>query len=199
MYIASATVNRYVAAADRDDDALFEWSMREALWQGQEALDGVIRNLPNRFAAAIARVFVFPLGRRFRPPSDRLTFAAGQSIVDGRVARLRLTRDMFVPERHEAGLGRLEHALELATAVEPFRAKVREAQRHGALPDVDELALLDAAVAHGLLTSEQRNYVRDAIEARDEATRVDDYDGRDYVGGLAMPFTSTAAPTLPRS
>ncbi|HWU91097.1 MAG TPA: acyl-CoA dehydrogenase, partial [Kofleriaceae bacterium] len=41
MYIASATVNRYVAAPSPRDDVLFEWATTEALWQTQAALRGV--------------------------------------------------------------------------------------------------------------------------------------------------------------
>jgi len=175
MYIASATVNRRIAAAQDDDDAVFEWAMAEALWQTQAALHGVILNLPNRIAAGALRLCVFPFGPRLRPPSDRLTVAAGQGLLDGAASRLRLTSAMFVPGAHEPGLGQLEHALELAVAVEPLRARLREAQRAQRLPRRNEPELLDEAVARRVLTGPEADLVRDAIAARDEAIQVDDY------------------------
>jgi len=175
MYIASATVNRRIAG-DQRDDVLFEWATTEALWQIQTALRGVIHDLPNRFAAGVLRLCMFPLGARFRPPSDHLTAAAGRTLLDGAEARVRLTREMFVPDAHEVGLGRLERALELAIAAAPLRAKLREAQRAGTLPrGLDEPELLEAAAAARVLTAGECDVVREWIEARDEAIRVDDF------------------------
>src|SRR5262249_2248543 len=54
MYIAAATVNRFVA--EPDDDVLFEWVVREATWRATDALRGVLANLPNRFVAALLRL-----------------------------------------------------------------------------------------------------------------------------------------------
>ncbi len=170
MYIASATVNRHLA--EPHDAALFDWATTEALWQTQQALCGVIEQLPNRIAAGALRVCLFPFGARLRPPSDRLTMAAGRALVEGD-ARLRLTADIFVPDHHEVGLGRLEHALELTVAAEPLRARVRDARRTGALPHRAEAELLDDAVAARILSAHERDLVREAGEARDEAIRVD--------------------------
>ncbi len=184
MYIASATVNRYLRAAQPDDHALFEWATTEALWQTQQALDGVIRNLPNRLAATTLRLCVFPLGARLRPPSDRVTASAARALLDGAAARLRLTCDMFVPDSDEPGLGELEHALELAIAVAPLRTRLREAQQLGRLPghrDPEQL-LDDPAVRH-VLTATERDLLREAIAARDEAIQVDDYPPGSHMDG----------------
>ncbi len=195
LYIAAATVNRYVATAQPDDDALFEWATTEALWQTQQALDGVIRNLPNRFAAAVLRVCMFPLGARLRPPSDRVTAAAGRTLLDGTAARLRLTSDIFVPEADEPGLGQLEHALELAVAVAPLRTKLRDAQRAGRLPRHREPEqLLDEAAAHRVLTPDERDLLREAIAARDAAIQVDDYPPSSPWLPLALPFGELGPP-----
>jgi acyl-CoA dehydrogenase len=174
MYIASATVNRYLAAAQPDDDALFAWATTEALWQTQQALDGVIRNLPNRFAALALRVCTS--GPRLRPPSDRATAAAGQALLDGAAARLRLTCEMYVPGPTEPGLGQLEHALELAVAVAPLRARLHEAQHAGRLPRHREAEqLLDDPAVREVLSDAERDLLHEAIAARDEAIRVDDF------------------------
>ncbi|HEX3765876.1 MAG TPA: acyl-CoA dehydrogenase [Kofleriaceae bacterium] len=173
MYIASATVNRY--AADPIDDVLFVWASREAIAQVRTALRGVIDNLPGRVAAGLLRLCVFPLGARIRPPSDRLTAAAARAILDGAPARLRLTRDMFVPGNRELGLGRLEAALDLAVAARPHLDRLREAARSGALGALSGRALLDEAVARHVLSPEQRALILEAEAARDDAIQVDAY------------------------
>jgi acyl-CoA dehydrogenase len=173
MYIASATVNRY--AAEPIDDVLFAWATREAIAEVRAALRGVIDNLPNRAAAAVLRLCVFPLGARVRPPSDRLTAAAACAILDGAPARLRLTREMFVPGAGELGLGRLEAALDLAVAARPHLDRLHEAARSGALGAGSRRALLDEAVARRVLSPEQRALILEAEAARDDAIQVDAY------------------------
>jgi acyl-CoA dehydrogenase len=169
MYIACATVNRHVA--DPKDVTLFEWATREALWRVHDALRGVIANLPNRIAAALLKVCVFPFGMRARPPSDRLTSAAAHRLLDGSATWRHLTADMFVPGAHELGLGRLEHALELAAAARPLRARVREAVRARAVTDASDV--LDQALAKHILSPEERALLAEADAARDDAIEVD--------------------------
>src|SRR5215468_3448177 len=173
MYIASATVNRYVA--DPVDDVLFAWATRDALARTHAALRDAIDNLPSRAAAGLLRLCLFPLGARVRPPSDRLTAAAARSILDGAATRLRLTRDMFVPGTRELGLGRLEYALDLAVAARPHRARLHEAARSGALPPLSGRELLDEAVARRVLSPEQRALIVEAEAAHDDAIQVDAY------------------------
>ncbi len=199
MYIACATVNRYAAvgATDPDDNILFLWATTEALWRVQLALDGVLRNLPNRVAATAARLVAFPLGLRFRPPSDRLAIAAGRTLLDGRDARTRLTRDMFVPDHDEPGLGRLEHALALVVEVEPLRARLRDAQRAGVLPHERESELLELSVDRGVLTHEEQQRVRNALAACDAALQVDDYGPAEYARELQVPFAAPARGVQP--
>jgi hypothetical protein len=95
---------------------------------------------------------------------------------------------MFVPDAHELGLGRLERALELTIAAAPLRAKLREAQRAGTLPrGLAEPELLEGAIAARVLAADERDLVREALEARDEAIRVDDFPPHEYVPHAARP------------
>src|SRR5258705_10646325 len=54
------------------DLPLVEWCCRELLYQAQEQLHGVLRNFPVRSMAALMRLFIFPRGRTYFAPSDRL-------------------------------------------------------------------------------------------------------------------------------
>jgi acyl-CoA dehydrogenase len=168
MYVASAITNRHVA--DPTDEVLYEWASREALWRAHIALRGVIENLPDRGVARALSLCIYPFGSRVRPPSDRLTFAAARRLVDDAAARHRLTAQMFVPAAHEPGLGQLEHALALAVAARPVRTRLREAARAGIATDG-----LDDALAKHVIDTGQRNLVRQAEAAVDEAIQVDAY------------------------
>ncbi len=180
MYIGSAAVNRYVADGKDADKTLFDWTIDEALFQVQEALRGVLDNLPNRLAATAIRPFVFPLGARRRPPTDRTTAACARALLDGGEARVRLTRDMFLPGANDPGLGRLERALALTLEAEPLRKKLRDAQKARILARGAELDVLDEAVTKNVLTTAERGKVAAAAKARNDAVQVDDYAPDEY-------------------
>jgi acyl-CoA dehydrogenase len=174
MYVCATVVNRHVADGQKRDHALFDWATREALYNVQEALRGVLDNLPNRLAATLVRPFVFPLGAQLRPPGDRLTGACARLLIDGGETRERLTSDMFVPADSDPALGRLERALRLTLAAEPLRKKLRDAQKAHVLPRDGENEVLDAAVAKSVLTPAERDRVLEAWKARDDAIQVDE-------------------------
>ena len=73
MYLCSATLRRYEAEGQQPHDApLLHWAMWDAMFKAQSAIEGVLSNFPNRFVAAVMRRVVFPLGRPYVVPSDKL-------------------------------------------------------------------------------------------------------------------------------
>src|SRR5690606_11734566 len=207
MYLASASIKRLhdeqsgaashdavagraaaVAGNEAVDDAamadahrdLARWSCELALHNIQQALGGVIDNFPVRWLALLANLVVFPLGRRLRPPRDRLGGRVARGILEDRAARRSLTTDVFVPPPGEPGLGALEAALDAAVRALPVETKLRDAVRAGTIdrpasPELDELAL-----AAGVIS--QAGYERfNAVRAcRDELIAVDSFSPGEY-------------------
>ncbi len=174
MYIGSACVKRFVADGQPDQDRPFvRWTCAEALHQVQEAISGVLDNLPNRPVATLLRMQMFPLGRPHRPPSDRVVGACARALLDGGAARESLTRTMYVPPHTEIGLGHLERALALTVAAEPARKKLREAVKAKTLPRGSELVIHDAAVEKGVVSELERRQLVEAAQARDDVIQVD--------------------------
>ena len=177
MYLGSATLKRFHDEEQRENNlALVRWASTLALYKIQEALRGVLENLPNRVAAAVLRPFVFPLGSNQRPPTDKLGGAVARGLLENREARLHLTADIFIPPPDEIGLGHLEAALEKAVKALAVETKMRDAVRAGLLDRApgDELAY--NALAAQIITEEERQHLHDADEARDEVIQVDAFD-----------------------
>jgi acyl-CoA dehydrogenase len=127
----------------------------------EEALLGVIDNLPSRPAAVLLHALVFPLGARLRAPDDRLGGLVARSLLEDRDARSVLTRDIFVPPPHELGLGRLEAALDQAVRAIPIETKLRDAVRAGTIDRapgymLDELGLEPGSSARPSTTCSTR-------------------------------------------
>jgi hypothetical protein len=103
MYLASATLKRYEAEGRQAADApLMHWAIWDAMFRMQNAFEGVISNYPNRFIAALLHWYIFPLGRPYEVPSDKLGHEVAQLLIEPSATRDRLTAGMFVP-RDEAG------------------------------------------------------------------------------------------------
>ena len=90
LYLGSATLKRFHDEGRPEEDAaVMAWSCDLALYRIEDALRGVLDNLPNRFAARIARGLIFPLGARRRPPPDALGGRVARAMLDGGALRER--------------------------------------------------------------------------------------------------------------
>ncbi len=181
LYLASATLKRFHDdGRPAGDVALLKWSCDLALWNIQEALRGVLDNLPNRLGAAKARFLVFPTGARRRPPDDELGAEIARGLLDGDGMRLRLTPDIFIPDPGEDGLGRLEAALHLIVSAKDSDAKVKDAVRAGTLDREPLDTLIDRAADQGVLNEEEQKRLQAAEAARDDVIQVDHFDPKTY-------------------
>jgi acyl-CoA dehydrogenase len=181
LYLASASMKRFWDEGQPARDRPFlEWVGRHALYQIQNALCGILDNLPNRLAARALRCVVFPLGARYRPPSDALGAQVARALLEDREERLRLTRDMYVPPPHEPGLGRLEAALDNVVDALAVEAKIRDAVRSGRIDRAPGDALVELARKADVITDEDCRRIRAADAARDEAIQVDAFDPEEY-------------------
>ena len=181
MYLASATLKRYADEWQKDDDrALVAWSCEYALYRVQQALDGICQNLDNRVAGRLLRWIVLPLGLRQRLPDDQLGSQAARTLLGDHDDRARLTADIFVPGPDEAGLGRLEEALDRAVAAIHVETKLRDAVRAGTLDRAPGLALAENGLASGIINAEEFEILADADDARSEAIQVDSFTPNQY-------------------
>ncbi|MEP6882525.1 MAG: acyl-CoA dehydrogenase domain-containing protein, partial [Dokdonella sp.] len=156
------------------------WSVELCLYRVQEALLGVLENLPNRPAAGMLGVLIFPIGAQFRPPNDRIGGRVARDILEDREARKSLTEDVFVPPGDQPGLGMLEAALDKAVAALPIETKLRDAVRAGALDRAPGHLLDDLGLAAGVISQEEYDRLNDARDARDEVIQVDAFDPEIY-------------------
>jgi acyl-CoA dehydrogenase len=181
LYLASAAVKRFHdEGRPQSDQPFVEWSGRHALHQVQAALLGILDNFPSRLAAWLLRAIVFPTGAHYRPPSDALGSQVARGLLEDREERLRLTRDIYVPPATEPGLGRLEAALDRAVEALAVETRIRDAVRAGRIDHAPGDALVELALAAGVITEEDRRRVRAADEAREEVIQVDAFDPAEY-------------------
>ncbi|GIW53268.1 MAG: acyl-CoA dehydrogenase [Gemmatimonadales bacterium] len=182
MYLGSAALKRFHDSGMPERDRPFaEWSARHALFQVQEALRGVIENFPNRPAAWMLRWLIFPLGARYRPPSDALGSQVARELLEDREARAALTGDIYIPGPHEPGLGRLEAALDHAVEALKVETKIRDAIRAGKLDRAPGEMILEQAQAAGIISDLEALAVMAADAIREEVIQVDAFDPEEFL------------------
>ncbi len=195
LYLASAALKRcHDEHQGVADEPLLRWSCEYAVQRVHEALAGVLDNLPNRPAAWLLHLLVFPFGSRHPGPSDALGAQVAQSLLDDRQTRADLTRDIFIPAEQEAGLGRLEAVLHKVATALSIKSKVREARRARSLQTLQQGEALSWAVDAGVISDGEHKLVLEAERLRDEVIAVDAFDPSHFTG--APVARRAAQPTL---
>jgi acyl-CoA dehydrogenase len=176
MYLVSAALKRYEdEGRQKADKPLLDWAVWDAMFRAQNAFEGVISNYPSRAIAWLLRRILFPLGRPYVVPSDRLGHEVAKLLIEPSASRDRLTAGMYVTKGETDIIGKLEAALDAAIAAEAIERKLREAQKAGQIAGETADALVKAGVAAGLLTADEHAQLARAARLRDEVIRVDDF------------------------
>jgi acyl-CoA dehydrogenase len=79
------------------------WAIWDAMFKAQNAFEGVISNFPNRFIGAVMRRVVFPLGRPYVVPSDKLGHEVARILIEPSAARDRLTAGCTLGRAGQSG------------------------------------------------------------------------------------------------
>jgi acyl-CoA dehydrogenase len=136
-----------------DDLPVVEWACRSLLYRAQEQLHDFLRNFPNRPLAALMRLLIFPRGRTYFAPSDRLGARLADLIMTPGAARNRLCEEAWRGPEHDNPLHLLQQALELSVEAEPLEKKLRvDGVRTGRIHALDPRAQIEEAVSIGLLS-----------------------------------------------
>ncbi|MGB5079630.1 MAG: acyl-CoA dehydrogenase [Burkholderiales bacterium] len=176
LYLASAALKRFEDEGRQQADLPFvHWSVQDALARAARALSGVLANYPSRLIGAVLRAVIFPLGRHFAPPADALGHEVARLLIAPSAARDRLSAGMYLPRAESDPLGCLEAALEAAIAAEAIEAKIRAAQKSGAVAGRTPEELAQAALAARVISGEDHALLERAARLRDEVIRVDDF------------------------
>ena len=181
MYLCSATLKRYESEGRQAADApLMHWAIWDAMFNAQTALEGVISNFPNRMIAGLMRRIVFPLGRPYVVPSDRLGHDVARLLIEPSATRDRLTAGIYLSGDAGDPLNVIERALAAALAAQPAEAKIRGATRAGRLsaalpPGAGVEALAEKAKAAGVISADEAKKLIDARALMEKVIRVDDF------------------------
>jgi len=176
LYLLSALLKWYEdRRSPREELPLLEWSCQKCLYEIQESFRELFDNLPSRPVGWLLRMMIFPLGRSFRAPKDRISSSIARILTEPSELRDHLSEGIFIPTDMSDPFGCLEDALRKVAAADPVEQKLRIAIREGRLEQENDDVLPDSAVRAGIITGDEADFLRQASAARREVIRVDDF------------------------
>jgi acyl-CoA dehydrogenase len=188
MYMASAVLKRFEDQGRPDADLpLVTWACRDLLYRAQEKLHGIIRNFPNRFVSTLLRLLVFPVGRNYYMPADRLEHKIASLVINRTDTRARLTEGLYDVLEPRNPLAQMNEALRLADEIDPLEKRVRRAAKDGQIAERDFPVMIDDALAAGVLSESEARQLRDFDHRVMALMAVDDFDPQELARIVAAP------------
>src|SRR6185436_3534967 len=177
MYLTSMVLKHHENQGRPVDDLpVVEWACRNQMYKAQEQLHDFLRNFPNRFLGGAMRVLIFPGGRSYSAPSDRLGRTVADAILNPTEVRDRLCR--FVYRTLEPGnpLGLLHEALVMSLSAEPIEKRIRvEGVKTGKVTALDVPGQIAQALSQGIISETEAAMLRDYDRKVMDLISVDDF------------------------
>jgi acyl-CoA dehydrogenase len=185
LFLASATIKHFEDQGRlSSDQPLAEWALDDSLFKMQEAIYGVLENYPIRWMGWALRLVVFPFGRSYSPPSDRLRHRVAKLLLIPSPVRDRLIEGSYHSDDPRDPVGLMECAMAATIASEPIEEKILKAVKRRVQPYDFEVPVRDALAA-GAISEAEAQQVRDAMVLIDRAIAVDEFPGGRAVVGTA--------------
>ncbi len=177
LYLSSCALKFYDERGQQKDELpILKWALYDCAFKIQVAMDGIIKNFPNRFVAWWLRRLVFPKGMTLIQPSDDLGHEVAKILITPCAARDRLVAGMYLPNDERDIMGQLNAAMNAVVAAEPIEAKVRVAQKAGRISAKTMDAVFEEAKELSVITETELALWKRARVLTREVVRVDDFD-----------------------
>jgi acyl-CoA dehydrogenase len=192
LYMASMVLKHYENQGRPEADLpLVEWSCRTLLYEAQEQLHGFLRNFPNRWVAGLMRVVIFPRGRTYFAPSDRLGRKIVEPLMMPSETRERLSHGIYKTVEPGNPIGLLQEALVLSMSAEPLEKRLRvEGVKTGRITALDLPGQIEQAVSIGLLNAAEAQLLRDYDRKVMDIVNVDDFSTEELMAGVQAESTA---------
>ena len=183
LYLASAAIKLHEDNGRPDSDTpLMSWAVEDSLDIAENRLQEICANFPIRGVGTFIRIFILPLGRRHRPPSDRLGSKVTGILTQPCAARDRLVSGVYFESTRDDPVGVVELAMHKAITSEPVERKILKSTGRQVTPFDYEAAVSDALAA-GEINQLEAKAVREAMDLAGRTIEVDSFGGTRPVSG----------------
>lgn len=178
VYIGSAVLKHYSLADEAtrlEELPLVRWVCEDLLYKLQNTMHEFLINFPNGILSRALRAHVFPLGRHFNLPSDRLTSKVAELISKPGQVRDHLFEGLYQSDSSNNAVVNLNKVLKTAITVEPLLHRINIAKRNKLIKGMTFVALVTDAVNAKVLTEEEGQQLLQADDFKMSVINVDDF------------------------
>lgn len=184
LYLASAALKyQQDYESELKNRDYLEWSLQWCLYQCQEALYDFFDNFPNCFVAFKLKKNIFPFGKKYKKPSDKLEHRLVVEMLSNSTVRETITRHSYVGADRDCPSGRMEIAFRELLKVQEVLKKIQQAISAGVVPKNVELAVqIRVAVDESIINQEEAQLIQVSDELCQDAIRVDEFSHEQLIG-----------------
>lgn len=177
LYMASAVLKRYEDDGRQAGDLPFvDYALQHHLYSIGQAFDGFFANFPNRFVAWTQRFVIFPLGIRFKKPTDATLQAIAKSTMEPGTTRDRHTFLCYWREEENDMTGHMELAFIGMRKNADVYKRIRQAVKRGDIAEnLNGDTLAEAALAAEIVTAAEATELKHVEALRLRAIGVDSF------------------------
>lgn len=176
LYLLSAVLKHYQDQGSHEDDLpIVNWAAEYCLFHIQQSFDDLLRNFPNRWAAILLRVMIFPYGKNFKKPSDKLGNQVAQLLLAPTQTRERLSEGLYTTKVKGNMMALLQDALLKSIEAEPIEKTIKSSIHDKVIRGSSIGEQAKAAYEEKIISKKELDIVLAAEEARSKAVSVDDF------------------------
>lgn len=186
LLYATCSVLKYYDTIEVDGERkallpVVEWSCQQTLYRLQTQLDGLLMNFPVRPLRWVLRLMVMPLGKRLKPPSDRLSREVADLLLVSSTLRHCFSKNIYTTPNDNNLIGQMEQVLHDTITLEPLLDTLRKAERDNVIVGRNFNELVSAATAANVVSDQDAQRLLAFDHARMAVINVDDFDPKDIV------------------
>lgn len=175
MYVLTSVLKHYEDdGSPKEDIPLLKWACDDALFNIQQAMKGIMTNLPVPVIGSILNLLIFPLSKPYQKPDDKLGHQVARLLLEPSATLDRLTSDIHINKNPDDAIGRILAAQDLVIETVDLERKLRAAKRKGELQS-DDANLYEEAMKKSLIDKNEFELLEKTRLAVQNAIKVDEF------------------------
>ena len=176
LYMACATLKYFKDNGERPSDEIFvQWTLEHCLYSAQTALLEVMDNFGVSCVGCVLKAMLFPYGKPYKKPSDKLEHQLSQNLLNDSVTREAFKAMCHIPERSDDPIGRVELAYQEVLHTVPIKAKIQKAVKAKQLAKGSVAKLAPKAKELGIITDDELQILANAAKMVNQVIQVDEF------------------------
>ncbi len=176
LYMACATLKYFKDNGERKSDEIFvKWVLEHCLFSAQTALSEVMDNFGVSYVGCILKALVFPYGKPYKKPSDKLEKLISHNLQSDSDTRLAFKAMCYIPNDYNDLIGRVEIAFQDVLLTNSIKDKIHKAIKDNKLPKGSAHKLASKALELGIINSNELDLLKTAAKHSNDIIQVDEF------------------------